>query len=93
MTLNIRETTRDGGDLWLTLDYPPPTTVSDTACTLAANLSKIMHFTYKNLIYIEIVMREPEKSKQLWFGDRLGGFEAPEPGKPPRRVHVPELKV
>ena len=38
-------------------------------------------------------MREAEKAKQLWFGDRLGGFEAPVPGKSPERVHVPELKV
>ena len=38
-------------------------------------------------------MREPEKTRELWFGDRLGGFEAPVPGKAPSNVSVPELKV
>ena len=94
MTLKIRETTRDGGDCWLSLEYPPQTTVSDTACTFSANLSRTMHFiwTIKLMLLYYEVMREPEKAK-LWCGDRLGGFEAPVPGKPPSRVHVPELKV
>ena len=38
-------------------------------------------------------MREPEKAKELWFGDRLGGFEKPDPVKPPKSVSIPELKV
>ena len=30
---------------------------------------------------------------ELWFHDRLGGFEVPTSGKAPNSVSVPELKV
>ena len=30
---------RDAGDIWLSLRYRPPVTVSDTSCTLSGNLS------------------------------------------------------
>ena len=29
------------GDIWLSLRFRPPVTVSDTACTFSANLSNI----------------------------------------------------
>ena len=31
------------GDVWLSLKYRPPVTISDTACTFASNLCKYFH--------------------------------------------------
>ena len=37
-------------DLWLSLNYRPPVTVSDTACTFSAHLSMIFVFVHVDSI-------------------------------------------
>ena len=45
------------------------------------------------MLLFPLVLREPEKTKELWFQERLGGFSGPTPGVPPSKVRIPELKV
>ena len=39
------------------------------------------------------VLREEDKSRKLWFGQRSGGFEEVKEGIAPTTVNVPELLV
>ena len=39
------------------------------------------------------VLRDPERTRNLWFQERLGGFEVPKEGRAPNTVSIPELKV
>ena len=82
------------GDLWLSLRYRPPVTISDTACTFTSNLCK-MNFQWP-LSYIQFwlisVIREPERSV-IWFQDKKGCFEVPKLGKNPEVKSVPVLEV
>ena len=43
--------------------------------------------------FLSSVLRDPERTKDLWFQDRLGGFEVPIQGRAPNCVSIPELKV
>ena len=82
------------GDLWLSLRYRPPVTISDTACTFTSNLCK-MHFMFILICLImcfNLVLREPERSS-VWFQGRKGCFEVPKLGKLPAMISVPELDV
>ena len=82
------------GDIWLSLLYRPPVTVSDTACTLSANLINCgLKFSYVWFLSFLLVLREPQKTRDLWFQDRLGGFEVPVPDQAPHKISIPELKV
>ena len=39
------------------------------------------------------VLREEEKSREVWFGKRFGGFQEMKEGVDPEVVDIPELAV
>ena len=59
------------GDIWLSLLYRPPVTLSDTACTLSANLSMNVKLTTTFLIVLLLnsLERTRENQKALVSGE------------------------